>query len=118
MAELYCQGKDLSKLAKDFPSSAHIIKYYDWQFAEIRHKTEDMILYSRRLFEEYGYDRKAVTMAIKDSPYAWAGFKAIGNNKDASDIIALLVPSNVEKLIREYSENPVVHVSCLLQQIR
>ena len=53
-----------------------------------------MILYSRRLFEEYGYDRKAVAMAIKDSPYAWAGFKAIGNNKDASDIIALLVQSN------------------------
>ena len=53
---------------------------------------------------------KAVAIAIKDSPYAWAGFKAIGNNKDASDIIALLVPSNVEKLIREYSENPVVHV--------
>lgn len=110
MSELFCQGEDFSKLAKDFPSSAHIIKYYDWQFAEVRHNAENMILYSRRLFEEYGYDRKAVAMAIKDSPYAWAGFKAIGNNKDASDIIALLVPSNVEKLIREYSENPVVHV--------
>jgi hypothetical protein len=48
-------------------------------------------------------------MAIKDSPYAWAGFKAIGNDKDASDIMALLVPSNVEKLIKEYSENSVVY---------
>ena len=68
-----------------------------------------MILYSRRLFEEYDCDRKAVAMAIKDSPYAWAGFKAIGNDKDASDIMALLVPSNVEKLIKEYSENSVVY---------
>lgn len=110
MSELFCQGEDFSKLAKDFPSSAHVIKYYDWQFAEVRHKTEDMILYSRRLFEEYDCDRKAVAMAIKDSQYAWAGFKAIGNNKDVTDIMGLLVPSNVEKLIKEYSENPVVHV--------
>ena len=89
MSELFCQGEDFSKLAKDFPSSAHVIKYYDWQFAEVRHKTENMILYSRRLFEEYDCDRKAVAMAIKDSPYAWAGFKAIGNSKDASDIMKL-----------------------------
>ncbi len=109
MSELFCQGEDFSKLAKDFPSSAHVIKYYDWQFAEVRHKTENMILYSRRLFEEYDCDRKAVAMAIKDSPYAWAGFKAIGNSKDASDIMKLLAPANVEKLIKEYSENSVVY---------
>jgi hypothetical protein len=104
MSELFCNGEDLSKLAKDFPANAHIIKYYDWQFAEIKHKTEDMMLYSRRLYEEYDHDRKAVAMTIKDSPYAWAGFRAIGNDKDITDIMAVLAPANVEKLIVEYPE--------------
>jgi hypothetical protein len=104
MSELFCNGEDLSKLAKDFPANAHIIKYYDWQFAEMKHKTEDMMLYSRRLYEEYDHDRKAVAMTIKDSPYAWAGFRAIGNDKDITDIMAVLAPANVEKLIVEYPE--------------
>ncbi|MBQ3797362.1 MAG: hypothetical protein II842_14010, partial [Butyrivibrio sp.] len=104
MSEFFCNGEDLSKLAKDFPTNAHIIKYYDWQFAEMKHKTEDMMLYSRRLYEEYGHDRKAVAMTIKDSPYAWAGFRSIGNDKDVTDIMAVLAPTNVEKLIVEYPE--------------
>jgi hypothetical protein len=104
MAEFFCNGEDLSKLAKDFPANAHIIKYYDWQFAEMKHKAEDMMLYSRRLYEEYDHDRKAVAMTIKDSPYAWAGFRAIGNDKDITDIMAVLAPANVEKLIVEYPE--------------
>ena len=43
-------------------------------------------------------------MTIKDSPYAWAGFRAIGNDKDITDIMAVLAPANVEKLIVEYPE--------------
>ena len=42
-------------------------------------------------------------MRIKDSPYAWAGFKAIGNEKDINDIMKMVVPSGAEKLISEYS---------------
>lgn len=102
MSELFCQGEDFHKLAIDFPADAHIIKFYDWQFAELKHKTENMMYYSRRLYEEYDHDRKAVALAIKDSPYAWAGFKALGNKKDASDLVALLTPVNIEKLISEY----------------
>ena len=103
MAELFCSGEDFSKLAKDFPADAHIIKYYDWQFEEMRYKAENMMIYTRRLYEEYDHDRKAVAMMIKDSPYAWAGFKAIGNEKSIDDIMKLVVPSNAEKLISEYS---------------
>jgi hypothetical protein len=103
MAELFCSGEDFSKLAKDFPEDAHIIKYYDWQFAELKARAEDMMLYTRRLYEEYDHDRKAVAMMIKDSPYAWAGFKAIGNEKDIDDIMKMVVPSSAEKLISEYT---------------
>ena len=105
MSELFCSGEDFSKLAKDFPSDAYIIKYYDWQFEEMRHKVEEMMLYTRRLYEEYDHDRKAVAMMIKDSPYAWAGFQAIGNDKSIADIVKLVTPSNAQKLITEYTHD-------------
>ncbi len=70
---------------------------------ECLQSTLDPMLYARHLYEEYDHDRKAVAMMIKDSPYAWAGFKAIGNEKDINDIMKMVVPSSAEKLISEYS---------------
>ncbi|MBR1509018.1 MAG: hypothetical protein IJ619_13565 [Eubacterium sp.] len=102
MTELYQQGADLVKLAKDFPGEAHIIKYYDWQFEEVRHNINEMAGYARALYEEYDHDRRAVASEIKDSPYAWAGFAAIGNDKSVEELMQVLSHSKLEKLITEY----------------
>ena len=103
MAELYQQGTDLVKLAKDFPNDAHIIKYYYWQFAEVLHNVREMASYARVLYEEYDHDRRAVASEIKDSPYAWAGFAAIDNNKSSEELMQMLSLSKLEKLVTEYS---------------
>lgn len=102
MTELYQQGADLVKLAKDFPNEARIIKYYDWQFEEVRHNINEMAGYARALYEEYDHDRRAVASEIKDSPYAWAGFAAIGNDKSVEKLMQELSHSKLEKLITEY----------------
>lgn len=102
MTELYQQGADLVKLAKDFPGEAHIIKYYDWQFEEVRHNINEMADYARALYEEYDHDRRAVASEIKDSLYAWAGFAAIGNDKSVEELMQVLSHSKLEKLITEY----------------
>jgi T4 RnlA family RNA ligase len=102
ITELYQQGADLVKLAKDFPGEAHIIKYYDWQFEEVRHNINEMAGYARALYEEYDHDRRAVASEIKDSPYAWAGFAAIGNDKSVEELMQVLSHSKLEKLITEY----------------
>ena len=102
MTELYQQGADFVKLAKDFPNEARIIKYYDWQFEEVRHNINEMAGYARALYEEYDHDRRAVASEIKDSPYAWAGFAAIGNDKSVEELMQLLSHSKLEKLITEY----------------
>ena len=103
MAELYQQGADLVKLAKDFPNDAHIIKYYDWQFEEVLHNVREMAGYARALYEEYDHDRRAVASEIKDSPYAWAGFAAIEKGKSAEELMQMLSLSKLEKLVTEYS---------------
>ena len=102
ITELYQQGVDLVKLAKDFPGEAHIIKYYDWQFEEVRHNINEMAGYARAIYEEYDHDRRAVASEIKDSPYAWAGFAAIGNDKSVEELMQVLSHSKLEKLITEY----------------
>lgn len=102
MAELFLQGADLAKLAKDFPNEACVIKYYDWQFEEVRHKVMEMAGYARALYEEYDHDRRAVANEIKKSPYAWAGFTAIDSDKTPEDLIKMLNVSKMEKLITEY----------------
>ena len=102
MTELFLQDADLAKLAKDVPKEAHIIKYYDWQFEEVRHRVEEMVGYAGALFEEYDHDRRAVASMIKSSPYAWAGFAALDGDKTAEDLLKMLTPSKLQKLITEY----------------
>ena len=102
MIEFFLQGTDFAMLAKDFPNEAHIIKYYDWQFEEVRHNINEMAGYTRALYEEYDHDRRAVASEIKDSPYAWAGFAAIDNDKPVEELKKTLSPSKLEKLITEY----------------
>ena len=102
MIDLFLQGTDFAKLAKDFPNEARIIKYYDWQFEEVIHKIMEMAEYARALYEEYGHDRRAVANVIKGSPYAWVGFAAIDNVKSPEDLVKMTSSSKMEKLIVEY----------------
>ena len=102
MTELFLQNADLAKLAKEFPRDARIIKYYDWQFEEVRHKVREMAEYARALYEEYDHDRGAVASMIKSSPFAWAGFAALDSDKDTDDLMKMLTISKLEKLITEY----------------
>ena len=103
MTELFLQGTDFAKLAKDFPNEARIIKYYEWQFEEVRHKIMEMAGYARALYEEYDHDRRAVANEIKGTPYAWVGFVAIDSAKTPEDLMKMLSSSKMEKLIAEYS---------------
>ena len=102
MIDFFVHDADFVKLAKEFPDYAHIIKYYDWQFEEVRYKVGEMANYARALYSEYDNDRKAVASMIKDSPYAWAGFMAIDTDRNIDDIMKMLAASKLEKLIEEY----------------
>ena len=102
MVEMYLKGVDLAELAKEFPDDAYVIKYYDWQFEEIRHKIARIAGYAVSLYEEYDHDRRAVASMIKDSPFAWAGFMALDNDKTPDEMMKMLAPSKLEKYISEY----------------
>ena len=102
MTELFLQGADFTKLAKESPNEARIIKYYEWQFEEVMHKIREMTGYARALYEEFDHDRRGVANEIKESTYAWAGFAAIDSDKTPKELIKMLNASKMEKLITEY----------------
>ncbi len=48
-------------------------------------------------------ESSAIGSFVRTTNTGWAGFKAIGNEKDVDDIMKMVVPSSAEKLISEYS---------------
>ena len=104
IVELFIQNTDFAKLANDFPKEARIIKYYEWQFEEVRHDIDEMIKYARALYEEYDHDRRALASAIKDSKFSWAGFAAIGNEKNVDDLMKMITPAKLESAVADYDE--------------
>ncbi len=112
IAELYYQGVSFQTLAEQFPNDAHIIKYYDWQIEEMKHDIIQMVGYARALYNEFNCDRSAVASTIKKSSYAWAGFAAL-DNKSADEIISMLTPLKISKLISEYDQDNTLHRICV-----
>ena len=102
ITELYFEGIDLHEFTNKFPLEARILKYYDWQISEMKFKIENMMVYARKLYEEYDHDRKAVAKSIGTDPYSWVGFAALGNDKTVDDMLTLLTPGKMEKYIKEY----------------
>lgn len=74
---------NISQLINIAGNNARIIYYYLWQLEEIYIKADKMAVKARGLFEEYGYDRKAVALKIKDDPLSAVGFNAL-NKKNLS----------------------------------
>ena len=68
------------------PKNKAKIKFYEWQVAELVSKVHLFIAYVRGLYEETG-ERKAVAMAIKNHPLSDFGFRSIGNDYTAEELI-------------------------------
>lgn len=74
---------NISYLINIAGNNARIIYYYLWQLEEIYIKADKMAVKARGLFEEYGHDRKAVALKIKDDSMSAVGFNAL-NKKNLS----------------------------------
>jgi hypothetical protein len=59
---------DVKVFCKNYPKFEVAIKYYDFKLSELFAKTEDMIMYTQNMFNEYSMERKAVAMQLKNHP--------------------------------------------------
>lgn len=96
------EPEKIEEMIKAFPDSEVYIRFYQWKLAEMKSDIRQMIAHSRMLYEEYSHDRKAVAAEIKRSPYAHFGFKAIGNEKNADDLIMMMSTEQIGRFIEDY----------------
>ena len=78
--------KEKIAIVSNNPKNKAKIKFYEWQIAELISKVHLFIAYVRGLYEETG-ERKAVAMAIKNHPLSDFGFRSIGNEYTAEELI-------------------------------
>jgi len=84
------------------------LKYYDYKIHELDNNIEEFIEYTRSLYTEYGSDRKAVAMVIKNSKYAAYGFAAIENSMTVEEIINKIGLNKYCKMIPDYIREDVI----------
>ena len=101
-------SRSIEEICKPIPRLSVYMKYYDYRIAELEQNVSDYIDYVRGMYEEHGHDRKAVALQIKDQKYAGFGFKAIGNNKTAKEILDEMSFSKYSQLIPDYVRSDII----------
>lgn len=92
----------LDDLFKYFPEYEVMIRYYQYLEADLRRNVSEIVRKARIADAEFSGDRKCVAMAIKDSKYAWFGFKAVGNDLSWKDIYDMAQFRQKSNLISDY----------------
>lgn len=95
----------IEEVCKEFPRISTQIMYYKYRMVELENNIQRYIDYARGLYEEYGYDRKAVAMTIKNHRFAAFGFEAIKQEKyssNSNDLLNKLSNSRYCRLIADY----------------
>ena len=96
----------IEEVCKEFPRISTQIMYYKYRMVELENNIQRYIDYARGLYEEYGYDRKAVAMTIKNHRFAAFGFEAIKQEKyssNSNDLLNKLSNSRYCRLIADYT---------------
>lgn len=94
-------AEELINIAND---SEVYIRYYQWRYAELKRAAGIAISKARAMYEELEHDRRAIADYLKDEPYNYFCFKALGNDMTVEDILAGLPDSAIGKWIKEYVE--------------
>lgn len=92
----------VEELIKTAPDSEVYVRYYQWRYAELKRAVSMAISKTRAMFEELGYDRKAIAAFLRDEPYQPFCFKAIGNNMSAAEILKSFPDHAVSRRIEDY----------------
>ena len=98
---------DVETLANDFPLYSVYFRYYAYRMTELEWNVDRFIGFARGLYEEYGRERKAVALRIKDSKYAAFGFGSLENEKTAAELLAGLSLGRYCAMIPDYEPERV-----------
>ncbi len=102
--------ESLEELIRTASDSEVYIRYYQWQYAELKKNVGIAISKARALFEELEHDRKAIADYLRNEPYQPFCYKALGNHMTAEKILSGFSDHAICKLINEYVSPPSANV--------
>lgn len=80
------EGLDAKELCNMVPNKSHIIMYYAYKFEEVLYMADEIASYTRSLYEEYSYDRRAVYNEVKGLPLFNVGMQGLTNDLQGREI--------------------------------
>ena len=93
---------NIDDICNDFPNFAHYFKYYDFKISELEYQANVFADMTKRIYEEYSYDRKAVAMIIKGHRLASIGFMCLESGKTGEEILREMPIQRYCKYIPDY----------------
>lgn len=93
---------NVADISREFPDFAHYFKYYDFKVAELMYQAKAFCDLTKRIYEEYGQDRKAVAMVIKSHRLSALGFLCLNSEKGGDEILNEMPLSKYCKYIPDY----------------
>ena len=93
---------DVRELLRDYPKYRAQFYWYMYQMAALESDVENYIKYTRMLNCKNEGDRKKVAEAIKKDKYSFFGFRAIGNDVSAKELLGTLPMAKYEAYIEDF----------------
>lgn len=92
----------VSELCEDFPHFAHYFKYYDFKITELEYQAEIFCELTKRIYDEYGHERKAVANIIRNHKFSSIGFLCLDTGKSGKEILSEMELRRYCKFIPDY----------------
>lgn len=98
------RNKEMSvaDICEEFPNFAHYFKYYDFKVSELEYQANAFCDLTKRIYEEYSQDRKAVALIIKDHRLAPLGFMCLDSGKSGKEILSEMQIGRYCRYIPDY----------------
>lgn len=98
----------LEELIRTASDSEVYVRYYQWQYAELKRAVGIAISKARAMDEELEHDRKAIADYLGNEVYQSFCYKALGNHLTADKILQGFSDHAICKLIGDYISPPSV----------
>ena len=95
---------DVKELLRDYPKYRAQFYWYLYQMAAFESEVETYIKYVRAVYRKNEGDRKKVAEIIKKDRYSFFGFRSLGNEVSAEELVRTMPMNKYEAFIEDYSE--------------
>ena len=92
-------------LVETFPQYSEVIEFYKNEEENLIKEVDEYIAIVRQLYSFFNYNRKKLAREIEGHTYRYLGFKALNNEKTASELLRALKETNIASycnLIKDY----------------